>query len=96
MGILTTNIDKKLIGVDRVDSTKGYVLDQVSRSNTDVLNLRNTVDKNKCTLEETIKEHKTDNIREHGDIKREFHNTIKGIDSKLNIVISLIENKKTG
>ena len=75
-------------------ATKGYVLDQVSKSDASIVNLTATVDKNKDTLDSTIAEHKADNIREHGDIKREFHNVAKGIDDKLNIVIGFIE--KTG
>lgn len=43
-------------------------------------------------VEDIIKEHKKDNIREHDSIKTEFHNTVKALDHKFDAIIRLLRS----
>ena len=64
-------------------ATKIFVLEKVA-----------AVDVSVVKLEGVIREHKTDNIREHDDIKREFTSLVGSISSKIDTIITLMPRQQ--
>jgi hypothetical protein len=66
---------------------------KVRRDNKDKMATKEFVLGHVLDIEETIKEHKADNLREHDDIKREFTQHVKSLSENIKLIAGFIQDK---